>query len=106
MSKSNPLNEAVVKALKVPGITESGGAWLAKALHPSDATLKCNGIPEDTSIPTAALNFMTTQTITAPAAATWSAHIKLAPTPCVFGRTATNTAAAYGYFSAVNPTLT
>lgn len=104
MSK-NPLTQAVTRALNVPGISPAGGAWLAKALHPSDATLKCMGIPEDTSLPTAALNFMTTQVISAPAAAQWSAHVKLAPTPLYFGRTATDTAAAYGYHTAYNPTL-
>lgn len=106
MTNRNPLTEAVTRALQVPGITKAGGAWLAKALHPSDATLKCSGVPEDTSLPTAALNFMTTQTISAPAAATWGADVVLAPSPTVFGRTATETAAAYGYTSATNPTLT
>lgn len=103
---TNPLTETVIKALKIPGITEQGGAWLAKALHPSDAALKCTGIPMDTSLPTAALNFLTTTTVSAPAAAAWQAHIKLNPSPLCFGSIAAATAAAYSFTTVYNPTVT
>jgi len=102
----NPLQETVQKALSVPGITQEGGAWLAKALHPSDATLPVSGIPTMEAEPTAALNFMTTATIVAPGSATWNADILLAPTPVSFAKAhTTDTSSAYGVSTFYNGQL-
>lgn len=58
---------------------------MAKALHPADAIMKCQGFPDGSVEPTAPLNFMTTTTVAAPAAAAWSAHVLLNPGPIYFG---------------------
>lgn len=42
---TNPLTQTVQKALQIPGLTDTGSAWLAKALHPADAVVKCVGVP-------------------------------------------------------------
>jgi hypothetical protein len=56
-------------------------------------------------IPTAALNFMTTQTITAPAAASWTADVSMCPTPLYFGKVHTGDGVAFGESTVYNPSL-
>lgn len=94
-----------MKSLEQPGLTSDGSAWLAKALHPSDSTLTVNGIPTLDAVPSAALNFMTTQTIAAPAAASWGCDVLLAPTPLIFGKAIASTGSAFSSTSAYNTTL-
>lgn len=49
---------------------------------------------------------MTTTTIAAPAAAAWSAHILLNPSPIYFANIHTSDGAAYGHTCIYNPQLT
>lgn len=93
------------RSLEQPGLTQDGAAWLAKCLHPADSTLTVNGIPTLDAVPSASLNFMTTQTISAPAAATWSCDVMVAPTPLIFGKAMASTGAAYSSNCAYNTTL-
>jgi len=102
----NPLKERVVQALQIPGLTQDGGAWLAKALHPSDAVNVVQGIPTMDSVPSASLNFMSTATITAPAADTWGAQVQLTPTPEYFAKVSSYTAGGVlGSSTIVNSSL-
>lgn len=103
---SNPLTQTVQKALAVPGLSDTGAAWLAKALHPADAVVKCVGIPSNDVVPTAPLNFMTTTTIAAPAAAAWSAHVTLNPSPIYFAAIHSSDGVAFGHTVVYNPQLT
>jgi len=102
---NNPLRDSVIRALTTPGLTKDGAAWLGKALHPSDAILPVNGIPTMDSVPTAALNFMTTVNVGAPALNTWNAHIRLNPSPLVFGRVHTFDGTVAGSTCIYNPSL-
>ncbi len=77
---------------------------MAKALHPADAVVKCNGVPVSDVIPTAPLNYMTTTTVSAPGAASWYAHVLLNPDPIYFGNVYTFDAApAFGHTVIYNP---
>lgn len=101
----NPIVQVVQSGLRTPGLTKDGASWFAKAIHPADSTLMVNGVPSLESVPTASLNFMTTQTIAAPANATWSADVILAPTPLTFGKCAATTGAQFSSTTAYNTTL-
>lgn len=56
-------------------------------------------------VPSAALNFMSTRTVSAPAAAAWTADITLAPTPLYFAKVATTDGAAFGTTTIYNTSL-
>lgn len=97
----------VTSTVSDPRLTPDGAAWLAKALHPADVTLDVHGVPTLEGVPTATLDYMTTQTIAAPGAAAWGAEVLLNPNPMYFGKVITSTAApAYGSTTVYNPTLT
>lgn len=95
----------VQRALRVPGITPSGAAWLAKAIHPSDAVFTVEGIPTLDACPTAPLNYTATYTIPAPAAAKWNCEVILNPSPTYFGKVITGDGAAYGTYTVRNQQL-
>jgi hypothetical protein len=94
----------VLEAASVP-MTQEGRAWLIKALHPSDASHGMSGIPTRDSRPTVPLNFMVTQNIAAPAAASWSADVFLNPSPLYFGKVITQAGATYGTTTIANTQL-
>lgn len=106
IANKNPLNEAVLRAARTPGLTDEGRAWMIKALHPSDAVSGMAGIPTLDSRPTVPLNFMTTRVITAPSAASWGADVLLNPSPLYFGKVTTHSATpAYGTSTIYNTQL-
>jgi len=96
MSVKNPVQETVVQALSVPGLTKDGAAWLGKSLHPSDSVLPVQGVPTMDAVPTAALNFMTTTTIAAPGSGAWTADVFTSPSPINFAKVVTGDGTAYG----------
>lgn len=101
----NPIQREVTAGLQLPGMTKDGGAWLAKALHPSDSVLAVNGVPTMEALPTAALNFMTTSTISAPADNIWGADIILNPSPVYFAKAIVSDGSAYGTTTIYNTQL-
>jgi len=61
-----------------------------KALHPSDASHGCAGIPTRDARPSVPLNFMVTQNISTPNSGdAWNADVYLNPTPLYFGKVRT-----------------
>lgn len=65
------------------GDTPEGRSWCLKALNPASPVVECRGIPDESAIPTAFLNYQSTFTI-APAAAatgTWQFDAALLPHP-------------------------
>lgn len=106
----NPILKAVLAAASDPRLTPEGRAYLCKALHPSDTPYRVDGIPSMEAVPTAALEFVTQQTVSAPASAAWSADILCAPSPLTFANVRTYDGTAVGdtvlYNPRVNPTGT
>jgi hypothetical protein len=84
------LKERAVSAMRIPGISQDGASWLAKALHPSDNVPKLVGIPSADSVPTACVNYTNTYVIAAPAGqiatATWDTMISTVMHPLTFGK--------------------
>lgn len=68
------------------GTTESGKDWCLKALHPSDPITEVLGIPDESSMPTAHLNFQSTFTVSPAVGATgtWEFNATLLPHPVNF----------------------
>jgi hypothetical protein len=89
-----------------PALTSEGRAWLAKAIHPSDATWKVNGVPTSESVATAAVEFTSSATIASPdPAQSWSMDFSLAPTPLAFGHvhaTANDSTATFSDLTLLN----
>lgn len=71
------------------GATEEGAAWCTKALHPSDPVSECAGIPDESAVPSAHMNFMSTFQFKAPAGIaasdTWGFDLDVLPHPVAFG---------------------
>lgn len=70
-----------------------------KALHPSDPVSECQGIPDESAVPTAHMNFMTSYQMVAPsgtaAGDTWGFDLDVLPHPVALG-------ALHAYDSAVS----
>jgi len=105
ISETNPITSVVKQALSVPGLTEAGQAWLAKALHPSDVMTGLEGVPTMEAVPTGCLNYTQTTTIAAPAAGSWNANIRFAPTPTCFAKVSANQGATYSSTTLYNSAL-
>lgn len=86
----------VQAGLAVPGISSTGAAWLAKAIHPSDAVFTVDGIPTMDAVPSAALNYTSTVTVPAPGGALWNCECILSPTPIYFAKVISGDGTAYG----------
>lgn len=83
---SNPLKQMLHSIAQDPALTSEGRAWLAKAIHPSDATWKVNGVPTSESVATAAVEFTSSSTVSSPdSTKSWDMDFSLAPTPLAFG---------------------
>lgn len=69
------------------GSTEEGQAWCIKALHPSDPVSECVGIPDESAVPSAHMNFMSTYQFKAPtdSEGTWGFDLDVLPHPVAFG---------------------
>jgi len=68
------------------GDTEDGRAWCLKALHPASPIVECRGIPDESAVPSAFLNYQSTYTF-APAVGatgTWQFDAALLPHPINF----------------------
>jgi len=75
-------------ATKGVATTVSGANWLVKALHPSDPSVYCEGIPDNSCLPTVVQNFQMTKVLSAPEATTpsdtWAFNSTLLPHPVNF----------------------
>jgi hypothetical protein len=84
------LREKAKSVLSIPGISEDGASWLAKALHPSDNVPKIVGIPTMDAVPTACVNYTNTYIISAPtgqaSGSTWDCVISAVQHPISFGK--------------------
>lgn len=75
-----PLTEAM-------GDTPTGCNWCVKALHPSDPVSECVGLPDESAVCSAHLNFQTQLSFQAPTGSTgtWGFTLALTPHPISFG---------------------
>lgn len=72
------------------GSTPTGREWCIKALHPSDDSVDCKGIPDLCASPATVINYRHVVKIgalsTLEGAGTWDADVTIIPTPTVIGR--------------------
>lgn len=71
------------------GDTREGGDWCIKALHPSDPLTEVQGIPDQSAVPSVAVNYQSTFTLEAPVGTdptgSWGFNGTLFPHPINFG---------------------
>lgn len=80
-------SEILNRASNGLGATEEGSAWCVKALHPSDPVSECEGIPDESAVPSAHMNFMSTFQFKVPTGVTgtWGFDMDVIPHPVAFG---------------------
>lgn len=83
MSTQRLRQELVNRSVNGLGNTEEGVAWCTKALHPSDPVSECCGIPDESAVPSAHMNFMSTFQFKAPTGSTdtWGFDLDVIPHP-------------------------
>jgi len=87
MSTQRLRQELINRSVNGLGATEEGVAWFTKALHPSDPVSECSGIPDESAVPSAHMNFMSTFQFKAPTGSvdTWGFDLDVIPHPVAMG---------------------
>lgn len=89
MSEVQKLREVIAGKGIALGDTPAGQEFCLKALHPSDPTAVCQGVPDGGSLPTFVHNYQYVATFGKPggesATSPWSADLVLLPHPRHFG---------------------
>lgn len=87
MSTQRLRQELINRSVNGLGSTEEGVAWCTKALHPSDPVSECAGIPDESAVPSAHMNFMSTFQFKAPTGSleTWGFDMDVIPHPVAMG---------------------
>lgn len=89
-------------------MTQEGRDWAIKALHPSDPITEVRGIPDESAVPSAFVNYQSVYTIspTAGATGTWSVEGQLIPHPLTFGAFIGTDSVGNVYTECINTQLT